>query len=272
MTQDAKNAAKVISQKVPHFTPKVGIILGTGLGGLTDIIENATVIPYQDLPGFPICTIAGHGGQLILGHLEGVPVACLQGRAHFYEGATRNNMQTIVRTLKLLGIETLIITNSAGSLRQEVGPGNLVLIRDHINFQFTNPLVGPNDDEFGPRFPAMEDAYDPKLRLKAQEIAKDLNIPLSEGVYLGVLGPSFETPAEIKAFRCLGADLVGMSTVSEVILARHCGLRVLAISVATNYAADLSKHALSHEETLSTAAEALDKLKMLIRAFLKQRD
>lgn len=276
MKNSAEIATSIIQKMVPGFKPKIGLILGSGLRPLADQIQNARAIDFEEIPGFPKLTVAGHSGQLSLGTLYGVPVACMQGRPHWYEGYSlvnkdlpRELLTTPVRTLKLLGCEILIITNAAGSLRPEVTPGNLVLVNDHINFQFNNPLVGPNDNEFGPRFVSMEDAYDPALRKQFLELAKKLNISLTEGVYLGVLGPSFETPAEIRAFRILGADVVGMSTIPEVILARHCGLHVVTISVITNMAAGLGAEKITHEVTLAGAKKGINQLISLISGFLE---
>lgn len=262
-------AAVVIQQQVPNFKPTLGLILGSGLGAFADKIEQAKIIPYQNLPGFSQCSVEGHHGELHLGWLSGIPIACLKGRAHYYEGNSNEVLQTMIRTLKSLGVETLLITNAAGSLRFDMKPGELMLISDHINFQFNNPLVGPNDSTFGPRFIGMEDAYDPNLRQQFLTIAKQLNIKLTEGVYLGVLGPSFETPAEIRAFRILGADAVGMSTVAEVILAKHCGMKVTAISAITNMAAGLSEEKLTHEGTLKTAGQATHDLSHLLLTFME---
>ena len=236
--------------------PRLGLVLGSGLGGLAERIEEAVAIPYADLPGFPESTVPGHAGRLVLGRLAGLPVACLQGRVHYFEGAPLGAMKAPVRALRLAGAETLLVTNAAGSLRPEVGPGRLMLIADHINFLPGNPLVGANDDEFGPRFPSLRDAYDPMLCRLVREAAARRGLPLAEGVYLAYPGPSFETPAEIRAFRMLGADAVGMSTVPEVILARHCGLRVAALSAITNLAEGLGAEPLSHEQTLREAARA----------------
>ena len=262
-------AATIIKQSKPDFTPKIGIILGSGLGPLAQQIEDATTIPYTQLPGFPKCAVAGHGGNLHLGMLRGTPVVCLEGRAHVYEGNIEV-IKTLIRTLKLLGCELLIATNAAGSLRKEVGTGSLMLITDHINFQFTNPLIGPNDEKFGERFVAMENVYDLDLRKKLSTIAQRLNIELPEGVYLAVSGPSFETPAEIHAFRTLGADAVGMSTIPEAIIARHCGLKVLAISAITNLAAGMNPETLSHEQTLRAAKLSVDKLITLLLTFIEE--
>ena len=261
-------AAKVIQQHKPGFLPKVGLVLGSGLGGLGDELTDKTIIPYAELPGFPQSTVAGHAGRLILGYLVNVPVACLQGRAHYYEGAKNDNIKTMVRTLKAIGCELFFATNAVGSLRPEVGPGSLVAIHDHINLQANNPLIGANDEEFGERFVSMDFAYDPELRKVLHKVAYEQGINLSEGVYLAVLGPMFETPAEIRAFRILGADMVGMSTVSEVIVARHCGLKVVAVSAVSNFAAGMSDEIITHEGTLHFAGQAAVNMMTLIRGFL----
>lgn len=252
------------------FSPVLGLVLGSGLGVLADEIENAVKISYDDIPGFFSCSVTGHGGYLHLGTLSGVKVACLQGRAHYYEGADATDILTPIRVLKALGCDTLISTNASGSLREEVGPGSLVLVNDHINFQFNCPLVGQNDDEFGPRFIGMEDAYDEGLRNTFKQLAKDNAIAISEGVYFGVLGPCFETPAEIRAYRMLGGDLVGMSTIPGVVAARHCGMRVGVIAVITNMAAGMAPVKLSHDVTLEGAKLGADNLIKLMRAFLAQ--
>lgn len=262
-------AVSFIKERVPHCQPKVGLILGSGLGSLADAIQNPTVFNFEEIEGFPVSTVSGHQGRLVLGHLGGCEVACLQGRTHLYEGVQASQLATPVRILKQLGCEILLITNAAGSLREEVGPGSLVLITDHINLQGTNPLLGPNDESIGQRFIAMEDAYDPLLRERMLGIAQQNAIPLAQGVYLGTLGPMFETPAEIRAFRILGADLVGMSTLSEVISARHCGLRVCAISTVTNFAAGMNPEKISHAGTLHYAQLTAKDLGRLIQLFLE---
>tara|TARA_R110000868_G_scaffold10639_4_gene51663 strand:- start:66665 stop:67489 length:825 start_codon:yes stop_codon:yes gene_type:complete len=263
-------AAKAIGARVPGFTPKVGIILGSGLGSLADHIDDPTIIPYDELPDFGNCTTEGHEGRLVLGYLKGVPVACMQGRAHYYEGITNHVVQTLIRTLKLLGCETLFATNAAGSLREEVGPGSLMLVTDHINFQFNNPLVGANDKEFGPRFISMDRAYDADYQQILRDTAKQLDIKLAEGVYLATLGPSFETPAEIRAFRVLGADAVGMSTIPEVVVARHCGLRVAVVSAITNLAAGMNATDLNHDETLHYGQLVAKDMVRLVEGFVEK--
>ena len=206
----------------------------------------------------------------MLGRLGGVEVACLQGRVHLYEGVPAAAVNILPRTLKTLGCDTLILTNAAGSLRSGIEPGSIALIEDHINLLGHNPLVGPNDAMLGPRFPDMSEVYDRGLRTLEQEVAAQLGITLRSGVYLATLGPSFETPAEIRAFRALGADLVGMSTVPEAISARHCGLKVIGFSIVTNLAAGLADHALSHEETLAMAVQAADRLQRLLSGLLEE--
>jgi xanthosine phosphorylase len=264
---DGRAAAQVIAERAPGFTPRLGLILGSGLGGLADALEQPTAIDYADLPGFPQPGVAGHGGRLVLGTLAGLPVACLMGRRHIYEGGDPGGMKAPVRALRHAGAEALLATNAAGSLRPENPPGSLMAISDHINMLGVSPLTGPNDDEIGPRFPSLRDAYDPPLREVLRQCAHDLQIPLPEGVYLATHGPSFETPAEIRAFRTLGADAVGMSTVPEVILARHSGLRVAAISAITNLAEGMGGEQLSHEQTLRNADKAAGDLTRLLERF-----
>ena len=265
----AADACAFIKQRAPQLAPKIGLILGFGLGSLADQIENAIKIPYSDIPGFPVSSVTGHSGQLILGTLNKMPVACLQGRVHFFEGITPDKVKILIRTLHLLGCTSLIITNSSGSIRSDVGPGELMLITDHINFQPGNPLVGINDEEFGPRFVSMDNAYDHDLRLRIMNVAEQLKIGITQGVYISVLGPVFETPAEIRAFRILGADAVGMSTVPEVVVARHCGMRVAAIAGITNYAAGMSEEILSHEGTLHHAQFCAANMSKLITALME---
>ncbi len=267
LSSAATLSASIISARAPNFTPKLGYILGSGLGSFADHIEKPVTISYAELPGFPVSTTPGHAGRLVLGWLGGMPVACLQGRAHGYEGVSFEAVQTLIRTLKLIGCETVMLTNAAGSLRAEVPPGSVMLITDHINFQGTNPLVGQNDDRFGPRFIAVDNAYDLALRKRLEIVAQQLGIELSQGVYIAVSGPSFETGAEIRAFRMWGADAVGMSTVPEVIIARHCGLRVVAISSITNLGAGMTDEVLTHENTLHFAQLAAKNISRLIIAF-----
>jgi xanthosine phosphorylase len=265
----ASSALAVIRARAPDFTPRVGLILGSGLSGIADAIEAVAALDYADLPGFPQPGVEGHAGRLVLGRLEEVSVACLQGRVHLYEGLPARAVNVLPRTLRALGCEILILTNAAGSLRPEIEPGAIALIEDHINLLGQNPLVGPNDGATGPRFPDMSEVYDRELRARVRRVAERKGVALSAGVYLATLGPSFETPAEIRAFRALGADLVGMSTVPEAISARHAGLRVLGLSIVTNFAAGLAPHPLSHEETLTQAAGAAATLERLLRGLLE---
>jgi len=258
-------AANTIRELRPDFKPKVAIVLGSGLGSFADQLENTTSISYADLLGFPKVSVQGHSGNLILGTLSNVEVVCLQGRSHFYEGLGFDAVKTYVRAMKLLGCEYFIATNASGSLHADIGPGELLLVNDHINLQPSNPLIGPNDDEFGPRFLPLDNAYDINLQDTLLKIANKNNIRLNQGVYLAVSGPSYETAAEIRAFRTLGADAVGMSTVPEVLVANHCGLKVAVIAIITNFATGLSSTSHSHEEVLKMAHTAAEKLKTLIQ-------
>lgn len=264
------NAADVIRERAPGLAPRVGLVLGSGLGGIAGMLSEAVEIPYADLPGFPKPSIQGHGGRLVLGDLAGVQIACLQGRVHLYEGGPAGAVNVFPRTLKDLGCEVLILTNAAGSLRPELAPGRIVLIDDHINMLGRNPLVGPNEDAVGVRFPDMSEVYDAKLRKRAVEVAGRIGLDLGRGVYLATLGPSFETPAEIGAFGSLGADLVGMSTVPEAIAARHCGLKVLGFSIVTNLAAGVADRPLTHAVTLAEGGRAAEGLGRLLRALLPE--
>ncbi len=270
MTQFATRNAKLIFDKSNRFQPQVGLVLGSGLGTLAEQIKNPQHFPYDELEGFSRLGVKGHTGLLTLGSLFGIPVACLQGRPHYYEGNDNIAMCTPIRTLKAIGCEQLIVTNAAASLRPHVTPGQIVLISDHINFSFKNPLVGPNDDNYGTRFPGMENAYDAEIRAQLLSHAEDLGISLAEGVYLGVLGPTYETPAEIRAYAMLGAHMVGMSTVSDVIVARHCGLKVAAISSITNMACGMSEEKLTHDNVLKVAKQASINLIKLLQAYLEK--
>lgn len=268
---EAHLACDYIKNVHPSFTATVGIILGSGLGQFADELEDTITINYEELPGFPKVTVKGHGGQLILGYWHGVGVACLQGRAHTYEGVEHyTTVKNYVRTLKLLGCTHFIATNASGSLREDVGPGELMLINDHINLQPSNPLIGPNDDEFGPRFYPLDNAYDVSMRTSLEAIAEKNDIRLSEGVYISVLGPHYETAAEIRAFKVLGADAVGMSTVPEVLVANHCGMNVAVIAMITNYATGLSKTPHSHDSVIHMAASAADKLNTLLKQYIAE--
>jgi xanthosine phosphorylase len=262
------NAAGAVLGGRGSAPPRVGIVLGSGLGAVADAVTEPVIVGYEELPGYPRPTVAGHPGQVAVGRIGGVPVAVLQGRAHLYEGGDIDALRVPVRALKAAGAEILVLTNAAGSLRPDVGPGRLMAITDHINLSGVNVLVGPNDETVGPRFPPMRDAYDPGLLAALRATAGELEIPLAEGVYLAVSGPSFETAAEIRAFGVLGADAVGMSTVHETIVARHCGLRVAAVSVITNHAEGLSDTPISHEQTLRDGERAAGDLTRLLLGFL----
>jgi purine-nucleoside phosphorylase len=262
------DAAVARIREASGLAPTVGVVLGSGLGGLADELAHSVEIPYGDIPGWPASTAIGHAGVLVLGSVAQVPVAVLKGRAHLYEGTTADRAVFGVRVLARLGVRTLVVTNAAGAIDETLEPGQLVLISDHVNLQGTSPLVGPNDDTLGPRFPDMSDAYDPELRAAAREAAGRLGIEVGEGVYAAWLGPQFETPAEIRFMRAIGASLAGMSTVPEVIAARHMGLRCLGISVVTNLAAGVGEGKLGHEEVLAVGAEAQPRVTALLRELL----
>lgn len=267
----AQPAADFIKKRVPDFTPRLGIILGSGMGGVGDSVEDPVVIPYSELPGFPVSTVSGHAGQLLLGKIAGMNVACLKGRVHLYEGMDPATVRVYIYTLKLIGCEILFLTSAVGSCVLENGPGTLVCINDHINLQGRHPLIGKNDS-IGTRFPSMLNAYDPELRGVLGECAKDNGIRLPEGVYLAITGPSFETPAEIRAFKSLGADVVGMSVVPEVICARHCGLRVVGVAISVNLASGLGEGHITHEDTLHFTAQAAGNMKKLLTSFIQKID
>jgi xanthosine phosphorylase len=267
---DPKILAKSIHQHAPDFTPQLALILGSGLSNVAQAIDSIATIPYADLPGIYQSQVSGHSGQLILGHLNHLPVVCLQGRAHLYEGIPRDMIKCSIRALKLLGCQQLFLTNAAGSLNPAIPQGSLMLIKDHLNFMFDNPLVGANDETYGERFVSLENAYSPQLREIAQQVAQANQITLHEGVYLGVIGPSFETPAEIRAFQMLGADAVGMSTVPEAIVARHCGLEVIAMSAITNMAVGLSDTTITHDVTLQYGKITATTMQQLILAFARK--
>jgi xanthosine phosphorylase len=267
---DPHEALQVFQRRLPGFVPKLAMVLGSGLGGLADRIDDAVKISYRDLPGFPISTVHGHAGELVAGRLAGLALVCMKGRSHYYEGQGAGVMTSAVRCFKLMGCESLLLTCAAGSLRAEVGPGQLVTLNDHINLLPGNPLVGPNDERFGPRFMSLANAYDRELRLLLAQSAQAVGVPWHEGVYICWSGPSFETPAEIRMMRLLGADVVGMSTVPEVISARHCGLKVAAIATITNLAEGMSDVALSHEQTLKYAAIGATGLSRLILEYLRR--
>ena len=246
-------------------TPAAGVVLGSGLGSFADVLESAVEIAYADIPGWPVATALGHSGTLVLGTVGGVPIAVMSGRAHLYEGLPPAKVVFGIRVLGLLGVRTLVLTNAVGAINEAFEPGQLVLVSDHLNLQGQSPLVGPNDDDLGPRFPDMSDAYDPDLRAAARAAADRIGLALGEGVYASWLGPAFETPAEIRMLRTLGADTVGMSVVPEVLAARHMGIRCLAISCVTNLAAGLSPEPIDPDHVLEVGARAAGSLVALLR-------
>ncbi len=261
--REARAASRFIFQR-SKLVPRVGIILGSGLGGVTDRLRSARSVPYPAIPHFPRSTVKGHAGRLCLGMWGEAAVAVLEGRTHLYEGYTPAEVVLPVRALGLAGVECLIVTCAAGGIAPRAVPGSFMLFRDHLNYQGMNPLVGPEDDRLGPRFIDMSQAYDAELRHIARRVAARLKLRTFEGVYAALLGPSFETPAEIQALKRLGADAVGMSTVPEVIAARQLGMRVLAVASISNRAAGLSHHPLSHQEVLETGRQTAQNLAALL--------
>ncbi|WP_338551802.1 purine-nucleoside phosphorylase [Paenibacillus sp. KS-LC4] len=262
-----KEAAAYIAGRT-NLLPEVGLIMGSGLGVLGDHLENPVTIAYKDIPHFPVSTVEGHAGELLIGTLSDRPVLLMRGRFHMYEGYGPELTAFPVRVMKALGVSTLLVTNAAGGVNLAFQSGNLMLISDHLNMTGKNPLIGPNDNELGVRFPDMSEAYSKRLRGIARELAASQGLVLAEGVYAGLLGPTYETPAEIRMLRILGADAVGMSTVAEVITARHAGIEVLGISCITNMAAGILDQPLNHEEVMETAervrSEFLDLVKGLV--------
>lgn len=265
--RELEQAVAFLISRCP-MRPRLGLVLGSGLGGFAGELNHAIELPYAEIPHWPVSTAEGHAGRLIFGRLEGLELAVMAGRAHLYEGYRPDQVVFGVRVLGRLGVRTLVLTNAAGGINPAFSRGGLVLISDHINLQGANPLVGPNDESLGPRFPDMTEAYSAELRRTAQQVARELGIPLPEGVYAAVLGPSYETPAEIRFLRAIGADLVGMSTAPEVIAANHMGMRVLAISCVTNMAAGLGPGRLSHREVLETGEMVRETLVRLLKALL----
>jgi len=270
MPDKIEDAMQIIHQHAPQFRAKIGIILGSGLSGVADEMTHTISIPYQSIPGLHVGRVSGHPSLLALGQMDGVPVACLKGRLHLYEGTPYESLRILIQIVKHLGCEVLIVTGASGSLQPEVGPGEVMAISDHINMQPGNPLIGPNDESVGPRFVSLENAYDADLRRTLIEVGARLGFNIHEGVYLSTMGPVFETLAEIRAFRSWGADAVGMSVVPEVILARHCGIRVAGISAITNLAVGLSKEKVTHELTLSSGDRLARTLAKLIPAYVKE--
>ncbi|MDK2822581.1 MAG: purine-nucleoside phosphorylase [Clostridia bacterium] len=257
-------------QKQIKIKPKIGLILGSGLGVLAEEITDPLFLPYKDIPNFPESTVEGHAGQLVIGKLADVPVLTMQGRFHYYEGYNLQKITFPIRVMQGLGIKFLIVTNAAGGINLSFSEGTIMLINDHINLMGTNPLIGKNLAEFGPRFPDMTEAYSSKLISLAKNVAKKLNIEIREGIYAAVTGPSYETPAEIKYLRTIGADAVGMSTVPEVIVANHGSMSVLGISCITNMAAGVTGKKLTHDEVMETAEKVRENLRSLLLGIIKE--
>jgi purine-nucleoside phosphorylase len=262
---------KFLLERMPA-APSIAVVLGSGLGGFADELTDRVEVPYGDIPGWPRSTAVGHAGKLVFGQLGSVHVAVLAGRAHLYEGYSPARVTYAMRMMKLLGARSVVLTNAAGGINLSLQRGGLVLISDHINLQGVNPLVGANEDEFGPRFPDMSDVYSERFREIARATAAELGIELTEGVYAAMLGPSYETPAEIRFLRTIGADLVGMSTVPEAIVANHMGMRVLAISCVTNMAAGVVKQKINHEEVLETGRQVRETFVRLLRSVIPKLD
>ncbi len=262
-------SASFIQQQTGPLKPLVGIVLGSGLGKLADSIEDAQVIPYRDIPGFPLSTATGHKGNFIYGKLGGKPVVAMQGRFHGYEGYPMSLVTMPVRVMKLLGIEYLFVSNAAGGANPDYRVGDLMIIKDHISMH-PNPLIGPNFDEMGPRFPDMTCAYDPALIERAEKIAVRLGIPVRKGIYFSSPGPTYETPAEVRFYRMIGADALGMSTTPEVIVARHCGLKVFGVSVITNLCntENIEKNLNSGEDVVHSADAAADRMTLLFKELI----
>jgi len=261
----AQGIADALRPRSGGVTPRVLVILGSGLEGVVDGVDVVSAVPFAEVPGFPPPTVQGHAGRFVFAHAGSVPLLIMQGRVHFYEGHPMSLLASYVRAARLLGADTFVVTNAAGGVATGLEPGSIVLLNDHINMMFTNPLIGPNAEEFGPRFPVMADAYTPELRALAHAVATEQGIPLVDGVYAALGGPTFETPAEVRMLRTLGADVVGMSTVPEVIAAVHAGMRVLGFSLVTNVAAG-SGH--GHEEVLAMSAAAAPRLASLVSGIL----
>lgn len=266
-----QEAANFLREKM-NESPTVGLILGSGSGVLADEIEKPVHIPYKDIPGFPVSTVAGHKGQLVFGALEGVSVVAMQGRFHFYEGYSMQEVTFPVRVMKKLGARSLIVTNASGGVNTDFAAGDLMLIEDHINWLSDNPLIGPNDENIGPRFPDMSQAYSQKLLELAKASAKKIKLQLREGTYLATTGPSYETPAEVRMMRELGADAVGMSTVPEVIVARHAGMEVLGISCISNLGAGILDKPLTHKEVIESTEKVREDFLKLVKTILAEME
>lgn len=265
----AQSTATALKERLPT-QPRVAMILGSGLGAVADTLEEATTIDYSEIEGFPVSAVEGHAGCLVFGKLEGVDVVIMKGRAHFYEGWSMEEVTFPIRVFSLLGIDYLLVTNSAGGVNQNYVAGDLMIISDHINLTGHNPLRGPNHGDFGPRFPDMSDAYSQQLRELTRAVAARQGVDVKEGVYAGVAGPSYETPAEVRMIAALGGDAVGMSTVPEVIIANHCGMNIAGISCITNLAAGISADKLSHDEVKETADRVRETFIGLVRGLIKE--
>ncbi|MFN2516643.1 MAG: purine-nucleoside phosphorylase [Pyrinomonadaceae bacterium] len=263
----AENAARTIRARMTEDA-LIAIVLGSGLGGFADEFEESISIPYAQIPGFKSSTAQGHVGSLVVGKVERVPVIAMQGRMHFYEGYSLEEVTFPIRTFKLLGVNTLILTNAAGGIDVQLSQGALMVISDHLNLMGVNPLRGPNDERFGPRFPDMSEVYSRELQELVIEEARQLGVTLRRGIYAGLAGPSYETPAEIHMLRAFGADAVGMSTVPEAIVARQMGMKVLGISCITNMAAGISENPISHEEVMETGERVRETLTKLLRRLI----
>jgi purine-nucleoside phosphorylase len=262
-----EEAKRLLESRTP-LRPTIGVVLGSGLGAFADELSDRTDIPYAEIPGWPGSTAVGHAGKLVIGKLGDLAVAVMAGRAHLYEGYTPAQVTFGVRVLGRMGVRSMVFTNAAGGINLTLEQGGLVLISDHINLQGVNPLTGPNDDSLGPRFPDMSEAYSRAYRDAARQVAMELCVPISEGVYAAMIGPSYETPAEIRCLRAIGADVVGMSTVLEAIVANHMGIKVLGISCVTNMAAGILPQKIHHEEVLETGARVRDTLVRFLKTLL----
>ncbi|MFA9556065.1 purine-nucleoside phosphorylase [Evansella sp. AB-rgal1] len=271
MIEKIKQSVQFIQGKI-NVKPEIGLILGSGLGDLADDVTNAVKIDYRDIPHFPSSTVEGHKGQLVIGELEGKIVCAMQGRFHFYEGYSMQEVTLPVRVMNLLGCESLIVTNACGGMNEQFQPGDLMIITDHINFTGANPLIGANYDELGPRFPDMSHAYTPKLREHACKVAETLHINVQQGVYAAVSGPTYMSAAELIMLRKLGGDVVGMSTVPEVIVARHMNMNVLGISCITDMAIGETIEGITHEEVMEVASKAKPRFIKLVRSLLQEGD
>lgn len=261
----AEHAARTIRSRAPADEARIALILGSGLGAFANEFESATAVPYDEIPGFAVSTAEGHAGQLVIGKVDQVPVIAMQGRVHYYEGYSLEQVTFPIRVFNLLGVKTLVLTNAAGGIDAELSQGALMIISDHLNLMGDNPLLGPNDERFGPRFPDMTEVYSRELQEHVVDVARELGIEVRRGIYAALAGPSYETPAEIHMLRTFGADAVGMSTVPEAIVARHMGIKVLGVSCITNLAAGISDEPINHEEVIETGHRVRETFAQLLR-------